>query len=99
MQKNKREARGNIAVLCQAILSLQTPEECRAFLEDVCTTAEVEEMSRRLLAARMLHSGASYLDVAEETGLSTATISRVSRSLKNGNGYSGVLSRLSAPEE
>ncbi|MBQ8175161.1 MAG: helix-turn-helix domain-containing protein [Clostridia bacterium] len=78
----------------KAILLLEEEVECRAFFADVCTDAEVAEMSRRWLAAVMLAQGESYLDVAESTGLSTATISRVSRALKNGSGYAGVLARM-----
>ncbi len=82
--------------LYAAILSLCTPEEVAALLADLCTTAEVQEMSRRFAAARMLARGDSYLEVAENTGLSTATISRVSRCLKgDGGGYHCVLGRLS----
>lgn len=81
--------------LCQGILTLQTPEECKSFLEDLCTSSELQEMSRRLLAAKMLRNNRIYTDIATETGLSTATISRVNRCLKYGSeGYSTVLDRL-----
>ena len=81
--------------LCQGILTLQTPEECKHFLEDLCTPSELAEMSRRLHAAKMLQSNRIYADIAEETGLSTATISRVNRCLKYGTeGYITVLDRL-----
>ena len=81
--------------LCQGILTLQTPEECRHFLEDLCTVSELEEMSRRLHAAKMLKSNHIYAEIAQITGLSTATISRVNRCLKYGNeGYLTVLERL-----
>ena len=81
--------------LCQGILTLQTPEECKHFLEDLCTASELQEMSRRLLAAKMLKGNRIYSDIATETGLSTATISRVNRCLKFDNdGYLTVLSRM-----
>ena len=81
--------------LCQGILTLQTPEECRHFLEDLCTTSELQEMSRRLLAAKMLMDNQIYTEIASQTGLSTATISRVNRCIKYGNeGYIKVLDRL-----
>ncbi len=81
--------------LAQGILTLQTPEECKHFLEDLCTPSELAEMSRRLHAAKMLRAGHIYSDIAQETGLSTATISRVNRCLKYGNeGYLTVLDRL-----
>ena len=81
--------------LCQGILTLQTPEECRHFLEDLCTTSELQEMSRRLLAAKMLMDNQVYTEIASQTGLSTATISRVNRCIKYGSdGYVKVLDRL-----
>ena len=81
--------------LCHGLLTLQTPEECRAFLQDLCTVSEMQEMSRRLHAAKMLKNGHIYSDIAEQTGLSTATISRVNRCLKFGSeGYLNVLDRL-----
>lgn len=85
--------------LCQGLLTLQTPEECRNFLEDLCTASELQEMSRRLLAAKMLRSNYVYSEIASQTGLSTATISRVNRCLKYGSeGYLTVLDRLSRKE-
>ncbi len=85
--------------LCQGLLTLQTPEECRSFLEDLCTASELQEMSRRLLAAKMLRSNYVYSEIASQTGLSTATISRVNRCLKYGSdGYLTVLDRLSRKE-
>ena len=58
------------AHLVRAFLALHSEEECRAFLSDICTRAEIQEMSRRLRAAALLRAGTSYLDVAAETGLS-----------------------------
>lgn len=85
--------------LVHAILTLQTPEECRHFLEDLCTESELAEMSRRLRAARMLKKSYIYSEIAEQTGLSTATISRVNRCLKYGNdGYLTVLNRMEKEE-
>ncbi len=81
--------------LYQGILTLQTPEECKSFLEDLCTVSELLEMSRRLHAAKMLKDNYIYSEIAHETGLSTATISRVNRCIKYGNeGYLTVLDRL-----
>ncbi len=81
--------------LCQGLLTLQTPEECKTFLQDLCTVSELQEMSRRLLAANMLKNNYIYSEIARETGLSTATISRVNRCLKYGSdGYLTVLDRL-----
>ena len=81
--------------LIQALMSFQTPEECRAFFEDLCTVAEIQEMAKRMHAAKMLRENYIYSEVAAQTGLSTATISRVNRCLKYGSdGYLNVLERL-----
>ena len=82
--------------LCKAILSLKTKEECYAFLEDICTIKEVQDISQRLAVAQMLSQGISYTTICRETGASTATISRVSRSYEYGAvGYKNVIARLS----
>ena len=74
--------------LFEAILTLETVEDCYNFFEDLCTVSELQEMSRRMQAARMLRANAVYADIAAQTGLSTATISRVNRCLKYGSdGY------------
>lgn len=87
----------NIDFLFDGILSLENIDECYDFFEDICTVSELQEMSRRLLAAKMLKDNRIYTDIAAETGLSTATISRVNRCLKYGNeGYIRVLDRLEA---
>ena len=81
--------------LFEAILSLQNKEECYKFFEDICTIKEIEAMSQRLKVARMLKEGATYDQVAEQTGASTATISRVKRYLNYGaDGYNLILNRL-----
>jgi len=81
--------------LCEAVLSLQTKEECYAFLEDICTIKEVLDISQRLTVAKMLRSGISYSTISAQTGASTATISRVSKCCEYGaGGYKTVLDRL-----
>lgn len=85
--------------LFEAILTLKSVEECYDFFGDLCTVPELAEMSKRLEAASLLKSGVVYTDIAEKTGLSTATISRVNRCLKYGNdGYTVVLDRLDNKE-
>lgn len=85
--------------LFKAILSLETIEDCYVFFSDLCTIPEVYEMARRLTAAKMLSEGIKYTEIAEATGLSTATISRVNRSLKYGDGgYQKALEALSDDE-
>ena len=81
--------------LCEALLCLQTKEECLAFLEDICTIKEIQDISQRLEVAQMLSQGISYTAICSQTGASTATISRVSRSYEYGaGGYKKVIARL-----
>ena len=86
--------------LFDAILSLENREECYTFFEDVCTVNELLSLSQRFEVAKMLWEQKTYLDIAEKTGASTATISRVNRSLNYGNdGYDMVFSRLNQQNE
>ena len=86
--------------LFDAVLSLKNREECYTFFEDVCTINELLALSQRFEVARMLREQKTYLDIAEKTGASTATISRVNRSLNYGNdGYDIVFSRLNQQNE
>ncbi len=85
--------------LFDAILTLQNKEECYTFFEDVCTVNELLSLSQRYEVARMLRAQKTYLDIAEKTGASTATISRVNRSLNYGNdGYDMVFARTQVNE-
>ena len=84
-----------VDALFDAILSLKNREECYLFFEDICTINELLSFSQRLEVARMLTEKKTYLEIAEKTGASTATISRVNRSLNYGNdGYTMVLDRI-----
>ena len=81
--------------LFKAILTLETVEECYSFFEDVCTIPEIKAMAQRYNVAEMLSGGSVYSEIVKETGASTATISRVNRSLIYGcDGYDMVFSRL-----
>ncbi|MDD6327262.1 MAG: YerC/YecD family TrpR-related protein [Eubacteriales bacterium] len=81
--------------LFKAILTLENEEECFRFFEDVCTVNEVLSIAQRFAVAKMLKDNHTYLEVAKETGASTATISRVNRSLNYGNGsYDIVFDRM-----
>lgn len=81
--------------LYEAILSLESIEECQKFFEDICTIKELQDISQRLQVARMLKAGKSYQEVSRETGASTATISRVNKCLVYGNGgYSAILAKM-----
>lgn len=85
--------------LFDAILSLKDREECYTFFEDICTINELLSLSQRVEVAKMLRQQRTYLDIAEKTGASTATISRVNRSLNYGNdGYDMVFERVKDKE-
>ena len=81
--------------LFKAVLSLKTLDECYMFFEDVCTINELLSLSQRFEVARMLRCRNTYQEIADKTGASTATISRVNRSLNFGtSGYDMVFERL-----
>lgn len=83
-----------------AILALENREECYKFFEDALTVREILDIAQRLKAAQMLSSGKSYNDVCTVTGMSTATISRVSKALDRGpGGYKLVLERIAGGEK
>lgn len=90
----------SIERLFAAVLLLRNPEECHKFFEDICTIKEVQDMAQRLEAAMMLDDGAGYQAITEQVGLSTATISRVSRCLNYGaGGYRMVIDRMKEGQE
>lgn len=92
---NKKIKTEAVDHLFQAILCLKSAEECYDFFEDLCTVNELLSLSQRFEVASMLKRHNTYLEIAEKTGASTATISRVNRSLNYGNdGYELVLERL-----
>lgn len=93
---NKKIKTDAVDRLFDAILCLNSREECYNFFEDLCTVNELLSLSQRFEVASMLQNKNTYLEIAEKTGASTATISRVNRSLNYGNdGYEMVLERLS----
>ncbi len=95
----KKLSNSNINGLFEAILKLETVEECRSFFEDLCTVSELMSMSQRLEVAKMLNKDAIYTDISAATGASTATISRVNRSLNYGSdGYRLILERITDNE-
>ena len=96
---NKKIKTDAVDHLFDAILTLKSPEECYKFFEDVCTINELLSLSQRFEVAKMLMDKRTYLDISEKTGASTATISRVNRSLNYGNdGYEMVFSRMDEKE-
>lgn len=86
--------------LYRAILTLETVEECMNFFDDLCTITELQAMEQRFEVASLLNKGCIYNEILEQTGASSATISRVNRSLQYGqDGYNTVLKRLSKQED
>ncbi len=89
----------DIKYLMQAVLMLETAEECESFFQDLCTMPEIISLSQRLRVAKLLSEDMIYSDVTEQTGASTATISRVNRALNYGKGgYRLVLERMKEKE-
>ena len=86
MSKNEK-----IQHLYQAILKLDSEEACAAFFDDLCTNKEVEQMAERAYAARLLMEGKTYTQIIAQADISSATLSRVSRCVQYGKGYSSVL--------
>ena len=99
---NKRIKKQRSEEMYRAILSLETVEECMKFFDDLCSVTELQAMEQRFEVAALLHRGKIYNDILEQTGASSATISRVNRSLQHGaDGYAIVFERLgiTGPEE
>ncbi len=89
----------SIVRLFAAILQLKTQEDCQNFFEDICTIKEVQDMAQRLDAAILLDEGVGYQAISEQVGISTATISRVSKCLNYGaGGYRAAIDRLKEEE-
>ena len=96
---NKKLKTEAVDHLFQAILTLKDVNECYTFFEDVCTINELLSLSQRFEVAKMLREKKTYLEISEKTGASTATISRVNRSLTYGNdGYEMVFQRMDGKE-
>ena len=92
MKKTPREGSG---LLYESLLRLETVEECRRFLQDLCTVSELKAMEQRIEVAMYLREGMIYQDILKRTGASSATISRVNRCLQYGDeGYQTILSRV-----
>lgn len=97
---NSKIKNDNMDFLFDCILSLKTKEECYDFFEDLCTVTELQAISQRIAVAKMLSEKRVYSDIVKETGASTATISRVNRSLQFGcNGYEKLFDRVGKKAE
>ena len=79
--------------LCRLLADIRNPEDISALLEDLCTRKEVENMAERVFAARLLMEGNTYNQVMAQANISSATLSRVSRCVQYGSGYSRLLKR------
>lgn len=91
----KEPVDGNAELLYEAVAALNSPGECRAFLGDLCTENEIKVLGQRLYVAKLLGEKQVYNDIVRITGASTATVSRVNRSLQYGNdGYALALERI-----
>ena len=82
-----------IAALYRLIADMKTEEDCRALFSDLCTEKEIEKMAERVYAARLLLEGKTYNQVMAQANISSATLSRVSRSVQYGKGYSRFLKK------
>ena len=92
---NEKMRSENMDKLFEAILTLENKEECYSFFRDLCTVPELKTLSQRFHVARLLDEHRVYNSIVSETGASTATISRVNRSLQDGNdGYNIVFTKL-----
>jgi len=90
MQNFKKKEQA-VEELFKLIASLETPEDCRALFEDLCTNKEIEQMAQRIGAAKLLLEGKTYQQVTDMYDISSATLSRVSRCVQYGNGYNKFL--------
>lgn len=97
---NKRIKKERSDEMYQAVLKLETVEECKHFFDDLCTVTELQAMEQRFQVAVLLRQGLIYNDILERTGASSATISRVNRSLQHGaDGYAIVFERMGIPRD
>lgn len=86
-----KEKAEHISALYRRIVSIDREEDCKAFFEDLCTVKEVENMAERCFAAELLMEGNTYSQVMAQAEISSATLSRVSRCVQYGKGYSKIL--------
>ena len=95
-----RASQEELQRLYQAVLALETEEECKMFFDDICTISEINSISQRLEVARLLSNEETFAVIGEKTGASSATISRVNRCIQYGEGgYKTVLERITKKEK
>ncbi|MBQ9557223.1 MAG: TrpR-related protein YerC/YecD [Clostridia bacterium] len=93
MLTDRKICEDDIRALYELLVSVSSVEDCRALFEDLCTIKEVEQMSQRVKAAKLLLEGKTYTQVMEQTEISSATLSRVSRCVQYGSGYTRFLNK------
>ena len=99
MTKNEPYTNEDMDLLCRALMSVRSTEECRALLEDLLTIRELQDVTQRMAVVRLLAQGRAYQEIMEKVSVSSTTISRVNRALNYGSGgYRLALSRLPAEE-
>ena len=89
----KKVSKADIEKLYEVLVEVASVDECRELLDDLCTVKEVEQMAQRIKAAQLLIEGKTYSQVMEQTEISSATLSRVSRCVQYGSGYSRFLKK------
>lgn len=100
MEYNSKIKSAQADGLFEAVLKLENMEECYRFFEDICTIKEIQAIAQRLEVAKLLKSGKTYNEIEAETGASTATISRINRSLNYGaDGYKIIFKKLGIMKE
>ena len=100
LAKSKIARKEKSDLLYKAIMTLKTEEECYRFFQDLCTISELRSMEQRFEVAKLLSEGMIYTDILDKTGASSATISRVNRSLMGGTGgYESVLEKMAENEK
>ncbi|MDR7856705.1 YerC/YecD family TrpR-related protein [Tissierella sp.] len=100
MEFNSKIKSSQVDGFFEAVLKLDNPEECYRFFEDICTIKEIQAIAQRLEVAKLLKSNKTYNEIENATGASTATISRINRSLNYGaEGYNMILKKLGVIEE
>ena len=87
----KKTDKQMINELFELIVSMENTKDCKALFDDLCTIKEVEQMAQRVRAAKLMLEGKTYNQITEETDISSATLSRISRCIQNGKGYSRFL--------
>ena len=90
---SKIELDDQVSELVDVLIKINDKDTCKYLLDDLCTYKEVEQMAQRVVSARLLIEGCTYEEVIEKTGISSATLSRVSKCVKYGKGYNSIIKK------